>query len=333
MAVTVSVVICSYTEERWDRMAAAVESAMAQTAPPLELIVVVDHDDDLLARVATAFPAVRAVANAGSKGLSDGRNTGVSAARGSVVAFLDDDAEAAPDWLANLARHYERPEVVGVGGAVEPIWPSAAPAWFPPEFNWVVGCSYQGLPETVAPVRNLIGANMSFRRSVFEAVGGFDARLGRVAGVPAGCEETELCVRAGRLGGVVLYDPEAQVAHHVDAARVARRYFRSRCYNEGLSKAVVTRLAGSVSPLSVEARYVTGTLPAGARAALGGRFSGVDPAGGARVAAMVDGLAHTAAGYLVGVLRSRRAARATTAATSPVDTGVVIAARTGALAS
>lgn len=308
MAVTVSVVVCTYTEDRWSRMVDAVRSATTQTTAPLETIVVVDHNPRLFERVRAELPDVVALANVGAQGLSDGRNTGVGAARGSVVAFLDDDAEAAPDWLAHLTVHFDRPEVLGVGGTVVPSWPDGRPSWFPEEFDWVVGCSYRGLPGTVAPVRNLIGANMSFRRRVFEAAGGFDSRLGRVGRLPAGCEETEFCVRAGRghAGGVILYDPQAVVVHHVDAARTSKGYFRSRCYNEGISKAMVARLSGGVAPLSVEARYVSKTLVGGAGRALWSAATGVDPAGTARAAAMVRGFVQTAAGYATGFVRCRR---------------------------
>lgn len=323
-AFTISVVVCTYTEDRWNRMVAAVASASAQTASPLETIVVVDHNPELLDRVRAELGDVVAVPNAGARGLSDGRNTGVATARGSVVAFLDDDAEAAPDWLANLAAHFERPEVIGVGGTVVAAWPDGRPSWFPDEFDWVVGCSYRGLPRTAAPVRNLIGANMSFRRSVFEAVGGFDSRLGRVARLPAGCEETEFCVRARRDNptGVILYDPGAVVVHHIEATRTSREYFRARCYNEGISKAMVARLAGGVAPLSVEAQYVTNTLAGGACRALWSRVTGADPHGAARAAAMVVGLMQTAAGYAVGVSRSRRAVKGATASPTLVPLAV-----------
>src|SRR3954454_13060930 len=98
-SVTVSVVICAYTEERWDDLVAAVDSAWAQTVEPHEVIVVVDHNPALLERVRQEFPRATAVENAAARGLSGARNSGVQVATGDIVAFLDDDALAAPDWL------------------------------------------------------------------------------------------------------------------------------------------------------------------------------------------------------------------------------------------
>ncbi len=173
----------------------------------------------------------------------------------------------------------------------------------------MVGCSYRGLPEHRAPVRNLIGCNMSFRRQVFAQVGGFEERLGRVAGRPLGCEETEFCIRLGRENGghTVVYDPEAAVRHHVPRERTTWRYFLSRCYHEGISKAQVARLAGSERGLASERTYTLQTLPSGAWAQL-------KAANLPRVGAIVAGFCTTATGFIVGTavarlaeLRGRRA--------------------------
>jgi glucosyl-dolichyl phosphate glucuronosyltransferase len=88
---------------------------------------------------------------------------------------------------------------------------------------------------------------MSFRREVFELVGGFTEWLGRLGARPLGCEETELAIRIRqrRPEARLLYDPAAVVHHHVPRQRARWRYFRSRCYAEGLSKAAVSRLVGA----------------------------------------------------------------------------------------
>lgn len=300
----VSVVICAYTEDRWDDLVAAVASVRAQESPrPSEIIVVVDHNSRLLDRVSAEIAGVRSVANTGVKGLGGARNSGVAAARSEVVAFVDDDALAAPDWLHWLSAGYSEPNVMGVGGSIDPLWGSARPAWFPEEFNWVVGCSYRGLPRTPAPVRNLFGCNMSYRRDLFAVVGGF--RLGY------GCDETEFCIRARQHwpDRVLVYEPRARVQHRVPASRARWRYFCSRCFFEGRSKAVVAWLRGAQDGLASERAHTLQTLPGGVMRGVVDAVRGRDAAGLGRSATIVAGLAVTAAGYVSGSLSVVEAAR------------------------
>jgi len=305
---TVSVVICAYTERRWDSLVDAIESMHVQRHRPDQVIVVVDHNEALLQRAHATFPGeVEVFANAEGTGLSGARNTGVRAARSDVVAFLDDDAEAEPGWLKELVDRY-LPHVVGVGGMAVPVWPgNARPGWFPQEFDWVVGCSYRGLPNTVGPQRNLIGASMSFRRLLFDEVGYFDTAMGRIGTLPLGCEETEFALRVReRFAGTdLVYVPFARVHHHVEAERTKVRYFLRRCYAEGISKAAVAERAGSEQALASERNYVRSTLPKGildgVRAGIGG-----DAGGFARSIMIVLGLLTTTAGYVSPRLRKRK---------------------------
>ena len=306
---TVSVVVCAYTLERWDDICAAVESLRRQTRPADELVLVADHAPELLARARTAFPDVRCLANDGPQGLSGARNTGVQATTGDVVAFLDDDASAAPDWIERFLEAYRDDDVIGVAGRVVPEWRAPRPAWFPDEFLWVVGCSYAGLPAGRTEVRNPIGANMSFRRSAFDRAGGFDVAMGRLGKDAAGCEETEFAIRARAAlpDGRIVLEPASVVAHAVSPQRTTRAYFRARCRGEGRSKALVSTLAGADAALETERGYVVRTLPAAVLRGLRELLSG-DRAGGARAAAIVEGTALTAVSYAGARLRRRRAA-------------------------
>ena len=307
-SLTVSVVICAYADRRWDDLVDAVAAAFDQSTSALEVIVVVDHNPALLERVRRELPAAFAVENRDQQGLSGARNTGVSLARGEVIAFLDDDAVPAPDWIESLRSGYEDPRVLGVGGAAEPDWLAGRPSAFPPEFDWVVGCTYLGMPESPSPVRNLIGANMSFRRKIFEQLPGFRSGIGRIGTRPLGCEETELCIRARRVWpeALFLYDPGARVSHRVPPERGSWRYFRSRCYAEGLSKAMVSALEGARDGLASERSYTFRTLPRGVVRGLADTVLRRDPAGAGRAFAIVAGLAVTTVGYLVGRLTSAR---------------------------
>jgi GT2 family glycosyltransferase len=302
----VSVVICAYTDERWHDLVAAVSSIHQQNTPPREIIVVIDHNPHLLEQVQMHLPGVIALENSGPQGLSGTRNSGIAKAQGALIAFLDDDALAEPDWLVQLSRHCEDSQVLGVGGVVEPVWLDKRPVWLPEEFYWVVGCTYRGLPETAQAVRNPIGANIAFRREVFETVGGFRSGIGRVGKYPVGCEETELCIRAHQQWPerIFLYQPRATVFHRVPGNRTSWRYFCERCYAEGLSKAVVTRYVGVKDSLASERTYTLRTLPNAIVRNLIDVLFRADLTGLLRAGAIVVGLAVTVIGYFMGSIFS-----------------------------
>lgn len=307
---TLSVVICAFSEARWEQLLAAIDSCRKQTVPPLEIMVVVDHNPALLDRLRREVPDVTTLESAEERGLSGARNSGVRASSGEVVAFLDDDAVAEPDWLEQLSAGYDEEAVIGVGGLVEPVWPERRPRGMPPEFDWVIGCSYRGMPVARSPVRNMIGANMSFRREALTSVGGFRSDMGRIGSRPLGCEETELCIRVRqqRPEAVILYEPRARVMHRVTPERTRWRYFHSRCYAEGLSKAVVAERTGKGDGLASERVYALRTLPLAVLRGIADTLSGRDLAGVVRGLAVVSGLLITTLGYVVG--RARAAAEA-----------------------
>ncbi|MCX5413585.1 glycosyltransferase family 2 protein [Streptomyces sp. NBC_00059] len=307
-----SVVICVYTEERWEDILAAVRSVREQSLPAEEVLLVVDHNRALLERLSEEYgdsSQVRVLANAGPRGLSAGRNTGIAASRGGFVAFLDDDAVAERDWLRHFAKGYDDPGVMAVGGRTLPSWASGRrPAWFPEEFDWVVGCTYRGLPPGTVRVRNVLGGNASFRRTAFDAAGGFATGIGRNGDRrPLGGEEAELCIRLTRAvpGAVLLIDDRAVIRHKVPAPRERFGYFRTRTYAEGLSKALVSRSVGAARGLESERRYTARVLPAGVLRGLRDGLLG-RPGGAGRAGAIVTGVLAAAAGYAVGSVRARR---------------------------
>jgi glycosyltransferase involved in cell wall biosynthesis len=300
----VTIVICAYAEQRWVTLRRAVDVALKQISVNDELLVVVDHNDSLLAQCREALDDCVVIPNRHTRGLSGARNTALERARGSIIIFLDDDAVPLDGWFDGLQAPYTDKRVYGVGGFAKPRWSGGRPGWFPDEFLWVVGCSHLGLPTAMEPVRNLIGANMSFRKTAFDSAGGFEETMGRVGDRPFGCEETEFSIRLTQANSdaILMYNPSAQVEHHVSRQRGSVRYFVRRCWAEGLSKAEVSRRVGRSSALSAERDYASRVLPRGIWQGI--RDSGTgDIWGAARAGAIVLGLAITTAGYCVENLR------------------------------
>ncbi len=298
----VAVVICAYTEQRWNDLVAAVRSVQEQSVPAREIIVVIDHNPKLLARALSAFTIARVVENRETRGVSGARNSGVAASTSSIVAFLDDDAEALPDWIEHMIAGYEEANVLGVGGFIEPVWLSGRPAWFPEEFFWVVGGSYRGMPEQRTAVRNLWTGNMSVRRAVFQSIGGFRTGFGKL-GTQSRPEDTEFCIRAAQQwpGHSWLYEPRARVRHKVPAQRAGWRYFLRRCYAEGQGKADLAGLVGARDGLAAESRHMLRTLPAGVIRGIIRAVVRREPESLACSAAILTGLAVTGLGYVKGM--------------------------------
>jgi glycosyltransferase involved in cell wall biosynthesis len=312
------VVVSTYDEKRWEDLAACMRSLERQAPAPHEVIVVVDHNPELLARVTASFPDARVLANARSRGLAGARNTGTDVASGEIVAFIDDDAQAEQDWVGQIEGCFSSPAIVGAGGALLPVWPGRPPSWFPPEFYWVVGCSYTGLPERLAPVRNPIGANMAVRAAILKEVGGFreggsdnaPRELHARGVVRAGGnvpDDTDLAIRVKQLwpGAVWLYQPLARVLHTVTPERATVGYFLRRSFEEGVGKASLAGLVGANSGLASERRHLTAVLPRGVWRSLKRALRG-EPAALLQALAIVVGTVAAAAGYLSVVVGSAR---------------------------
>lgn len=267
----VSVVVCAYTERRWQDLHDALTQVRAQLRPGDEAVVVIDHNDELLARAVRAHPWARVMSNDGRRGLSGARNTAIAASTREVVVFLDDDAVPQPGWLEDLVQPLGEGGTLVTGGAAEPRFPGPRPAFLPHELDWVVGCTYAGQPTEPGPVRNVMGCSMAFRREVFDAVGTFAEDVGRIGAVPLGCEETELCIRVGQHFGPgrIRCVPSSLVRHTVDPARTRWRYLVDRGWAEGRSKAHISSLVGAGDSTSIERTYLGRTIPRGLARELG----------------------------------------------------------------
>lgn len=298
---TISVIICAYTEDRWLLLKKAVASVDSQALAPIEIILCIDHNDKLLEKSRRYFKAKRpasaipmtVVANKYDGHLGSARNTAAELARGDVLAFLDDDAVAAPDWLEWLISPYSEKRVAAVGGAPLPVFEARRPRWFPRQFDWVFGCAYEGLPSTRSPLAHLIGANMSVKRSALEKIGGFHSD---------DHDDMDMCHRIAFAQHEVMYEPRAVVRHFVPVVRTTWRYFWRRCYFVNKGKVEAFANMKDAAHLGAEVTFVMRTLAAGVPAEIRQIVRG-DAYGLLRAGAIMAGIGLAGLGHVSGKFR------------------------------
>jgi GT2 family glycosyltransferase len=218
---TISLVIC--TRDRPDDLKRCLAALNELRLRPLQIIVVDNApSSDATRRLVENFPNVEYVLEP-KPGLSRARNAGVARCRGDIVAFTDDDVVVHPDWLRGLLRGFDSPDIWAVTGPVFPAeLESEAQLLFQAghhDFGWGYHrltfdtAFFEHTKRKGAPVWRIgAGANMAFRREVFEGVGGFDERLG--AGASGCSEDSEMWYRVLAEGGTCRYEPTAAVFHY-----------------------------------------------------------------------------------------------------------------------
>ncbi|MFC7042993.1 glucosyl-dolichyl phosphate glucuronosyltransferase [Halonotius sp. GCM10025705] len=242
----VSVVICTYSMHRYDPFSECVESVLAQTYEPLEIVLVVDGNEDVFERVDDDFGDCENVVlhnNDENKGISYSRTKGAEIASGEIVAFTDDDATAEPDWIEKLVAVYEETDAIAVGGDVQPDWQTEKPAFFPEEFYWLVGVVEPGFASDGEEVRNTYGSNISYRREAFLNVGGYDPNTGRKGDKHLQAHEAPAGIRLlEEYGRGMVFTEEAVVHHKLFDYRGDFQWLVSRSFWQGYSKRVMDLL-------------------------------------------------------------------------------------------
>lgn len=234
-----SIVVCTYN--RATSLRRTLDALDAQVTPPglsWDLVVVDNNSTDGTRRQVDEFMASARIRMrylfAAKQGVSHARNTGLACTEGEIVGFSDDDVDPAPDWVATIATVMTETGADIVGGRIRPAWQQPPPRWLEhPSFLYdrLAIMEHPTAAVVVDPAATpmIWGANMAFRRKVFDAVGAFDTRLGALANKLYRGEEVELIGRALAAGFRAVYDPRLVVSHRIGADRMRVRYF-SRLY-------------------------------------------------------------------------------------------------------
>ncbi len=245
----ISIIICTHQTRRYSDFVEAINSLLTQSYENTEIIVVVDGNEELYAKISKNENKNidKIIFNDRNLGLSESRNKGIKEAKGDIIAFFDDDAVADENWLKELVKMYEEKEAIAAGGKLLPKWVTKKPKFLPEEYYWLVGATHKGFPEKVTEVRNTFGSNLSFKADVLRELGGFRSEMGvKGKGLLQG-EETELCERMrNKFGKGVIYNPAAIVYHKVFPERLKVRFLLKRAFWQGYSKRMMKELGYSI---------------------------------------------------------------------------------------
>jgi len=235
----VSVIVCTYSHERYSDTIETIESLVRQSYQNTEIILVIDRNINLFKDFSES-EYLKSLNNlkigfSNLPGLSNARNKGVELSSGNIIAFIDDDAIADTNWISNLIICYKSPKVIGVGGPMKPLWISGRVKWIPEEFYWTMGCSYKSQKSVFHYVRSNFGSNMSFRKIAFEKIGKFDEKFGLIDSNMKTGEETQFSIRVLNYFDEfrIVFTPKAVVFHKIYAFRKSAPFLLKRCYSYG----------------------------------------------------------------------------------------------------
>lgn len=239
----ISAVICTFNRAAYLRK--AIQSLVEQSlgSSQYEIIVVDNNSTDDTQTVVTrefADAANLTYIFEARVGLSQARNTGLEQARGKYIAYLDDDAIAAFNWLEATLTCFETATFpIGcVGGKINPIWEAPRPAWLPNDYlSYLTVLDWGDEPIAIDRSKYVAGASIAFQTELLRKLGGFSTALGRKGKSLLSSEEVWLQELIRRSGYIVYYDPKITVGHHVSASRLTREWFFRRLYWQGISSA------------------------------------------------------------------------------------------------
>jgi glycosyltransferase involved in cell wall biosynthesis len=241
LRVNITIAIATYNRANELRLTLASLVNLQGCRDDYEILVIGNHCTDHTADVVSQFIAssdanVRYLEEP-KQGLSHARNRAVAESSAEIVAFLDDDVDVDAGWLNAVSRSYASNNLAAVGGRAFLVYPAARPGWLSDRLEGRLTKVELGPHARYANGDELYGLNLTVKRKWIERVGGFRADLGRNGNCLLGNEETDLLERIQAAGGKLLYEPAAVVGHRVPMERLRRRWFLSRSYWGGRSRA------------------------------------------------------------------------------------------------
>lgn len=239
----VSVIVCTYNREKY--IGTCLEHLASQTANPkdYEVLIIDNKSTDNTANIAKKFieenPSVQAqYLLEENQGHTYARNRGIKEANGKYLSFIDDDAFVEQNFIKGIMEYFSNHiHVQALGGKIIPEYETGRPKWMSKFLLPLVSALDMGSsPKRFKGSKFPIGANMSFRKEVFEKYGLFDVELGRRGSELEGGDEKEVFIRLKRNNEEIHYVPTVVVKHIIPEKRIKIDYIKGLALGVGTSE-------------------------------------------------------------------------------------------------
>lgn len=255
--IELSVAICTYNREKYlpKLFVSIVEQSLS--TDKFEVLIVDNNSTDSTADLCADFHMMHPYVHytyvrEENQGLSFARNRAIQEASGPIIVFLDDDAYPDPDYFEGLLKVFHtQPDAVAVGGKILLDYESVIPNWENKYLNSLMGFYDPGNTPYFYQTNDYPrGSNMAFRSQIFNAVGGFDTKLGRTGRNLIGGEEKDMFYRIYRnKKHRVYYDPSLVVYHSVPPERTTKDFIQRQAYQTGVSERLRSKTEGKLGLL------------------------------------------------------------------------------------
>jgi glucosyl-dolichyl phosphate glucuronosyltransferase len=241
----ISIVICTYNRfQDLCKTLSSIELLKIARDITWEVLIIDNNSSDLSKSIICRFvekkPYLFKYIFEEQQGKSFALNKGIEVAKGEIIAFTDDDVIIDPHWVSELGRAFDTYQCMAVGGKTIPTWSRKKPSWYAedgpfklrgPIVEYNLGDEFCKIDRPPCP----FGANMAFKKVVFEKYGLFRTDLGRNPENLTGGEDHEFCMRLLKAQESFIYSPKAIVYHPVTKERIKKRYFLSWFFGVGRS--------------------------------------------------------------------------------------------------
>ena len=264
----VSVIVCTYNRAQY--IGKCLEHLALQTAQlgDYEVVIVnnnsTDNSEEIIQTVLKTHPTTpfRYYVEM-NQGHTYARNRGIEEAQGNILSFIDDDAFVYPDFVKAIQSHFDQnPALSALGGKIIPVYETEEPKWMSKYMLTLVSAIDLGNEVKIFPKNKFpIGANMAFRKEVFEQYGHFNVELGRRADGLEGGDEKEVFIRLRKENDLIHYVPTVIVDHIIPEKRTTEAYVKGLGVGVGSSEKKRLKTEGSFQKMK---KYFSECIKSGA---------------------------------------------------------------------